>query len=52
MTLRLRSVRDARPSDWFIAGMFFMLGAIAAAAVVGIIVVLVGLIVVVIQRAA
>jgi hypothetical protein len=32
-------VRDARPSDWFIAGMFFTFGAIGASLIIAAVVV-------------
>lgn len=35
-------MRDSSPSDWFIAGMFFTLGAMSAIALVGIVIVVVG----------
>lgn len=31
----MAAVRDTRPSDWFIAGMFVTLGVVAASVIVG-----------------
>ena len=36
-------VRDARPGDWFIAGLFFTLGAAAAGVLIGVVLLLVSL---------